>query len=206
MKLDLTFTKPGYIASPYWPEMYRLIEIQKTSGMNRARSEKKRRECLETTLTEMGMTLADYEKLSRLAHRPFHRNGGGDDGEIIIPADRILSCMVNASDRAPSKLRIESIRSALVATDFRTGKTEPDGVWERFAVVNSGTSAKLSNQRGFRSDSYIEDFTATGEIDVDPGMVKPDSVLALMAYAGKYVGIGASRKMGWGRFTIGEAA
>lgn len=198
MKVSLIFGKPGYIAQPYWPEMYRLIEIQKRSGVNRARSEESRRKALESMLKSEGMSLEDYEELSRLALRPFHVNGSG---RIYIPRDRVLACLVNASDQAPSRLRLRNIRSALAVSDFETDKSEPDGTWERFVVVKSGTGKNLSNQRGYRSSAYIEDFTAKGRMDVHEA-VKPQAVLELLRFAGTDVGIGASRKMGWGRFGV----
>jgi len=201
MKVELRFTEPGYIESPYWPEMYRMIEISKISGANRIRSDKKRRECLEEHLRSLGMTLADYEQLERDAARPFHTvNGTGS--EIIIPADKILSCLVSASDEAPSKIRIDSIRTVMRPTDFHTGKTEPDGTWERFAVVKTGSGKTLSNQRGFRANPYILNFVASGSIEHDPQMVKPAAILDLLRFAGRVKGIGASRKMGWGRFEV----
>lgn len=196
--VKLIFGKPGYIAHPYWPEMYRLIEIQKTSGINRARSEKRRREALEATLRSMQLSLDDYTALQAAALRPFHTNG---DGTIIIPADRVASCLVNACDEAPARLRISNLRNALRISDFKTGKSAPDGVWSRFAVVQSASN-KLSNQRGLRENSYIENFTATGTIEGDPEMVKPEAVIELLEFAGREIGIGASRKMGWGRFAV----
>lgn len=200
MQVKLTFKEPGYIASPYWPEMYRLIEITKLSGANRIRSEKKRREALEEHLRSVGITFADYEALERASQRPFYTRNGGP--EIIIPGDKILSCLVSASDEAPSKLRIDSIRTVIRASDFTTGKTAADGVWERFAVVKTGSGKTLSNQRGFRTNQYIKNFIAEGTLDYDPEMVKPAAVVALLEFAGRIKGIGASRKMGWGRFTV----
>jgi hypothetical protein len=198
MNVQLIFTTPGYIAHPYTVEMYKLIELQKRSGMMRARSDKKRREALEKALKDAGMSFSDYEELKRLAERPFATDAGG---EIIIAGARILDCLVNASDVAPSAAKMDNIRSRLKATDFRTGKSKPDGVWERFAVVRSATG-KLSNQRGLRSNQYIENFTAEGEITFDPAMVQPKALRQLLEFAGREVGIGASRKMGWGRFTV----
>ena len=202
MKVTLTFTKPGYIANPYWPEMYRLIEIQKKSGMNRCRSDKKSREALESYLRGLEMTLKEYDELRVLAARPFHVNGDGSS--IIIPSEKFASCMANANQEAPSKLRIDNLRGALIFSDLHTGKAAPDGKWERFAVVKSGTGKTLSNQRGFRSSEYIEHFTATGKIDHDETQVRPEDIVSLLTYAGRSIGIGASRKMGWGRFTVKE--
>lgn len=199
MRVILRFTEPGYIADPYWPETYQLIEIQKKCGMNRTRSEANKRRALEQHLIEAGMTLADYDRLALLSARPFHTNG---DGHIVIPAEKVLSCLVNAADVAPAKLRIASLRTALRASDFHTPKAGPDGRWERFAVVTLGTGAKASNQRGFRSSAYIRDFDATGDLEVEPDMVDPRAVRTLLEFAGRQVGIGASRRMGWGRFTV----
>lgn len=189
----------GYIAHPYRVAMNRLIDIQKQSGVNRARSEKKRREALEAHLSSIGMTLADYQALEREANDPFFRNA---NGYIIIPQDKFMSALVNASLEAPSKLRIDNLRCAVGATTFTTTKREADGLWERFAVVKSGSGKQLSNQRGYRANPYIRDFTATGTLTVEESMVKPDAVLELLRWGGKNIGIGASRKMGWGRFTV----
>lgn len=61
---------------------------------------------------------------------------------------------------------------------------------------------KASNQRSLRSNAFIRDFEATGTIEVDADMVEPKAVVELLRFAGRAVGIGASRKMGWGRFKI----
>ena len=83
-----------------------------------------------------------------------------------------------------------------------TGKSKPDGAWERFAVVSAGTGAKLSNQRGFRSNDYIRQFSGRLTIEFDASLADQSRVRDFITYAGREVGIGASRKMGWGRFTV----
>lgn len=199
--LTTRFTK-GYIAHPYWPEMAKLIDIQKKSGLNRTKSEANRRKALEEYLKANKMNLIDYEMLEKLAARPFHLNG---TGEIIIPAEKIYAFLVNATDEARSATRAcppEQIRSLIKASDWHTGKSKPDGTWERFAVVSSGTGQKLSNQRGLRRSEYIERFDATGEVEINPQFVKPEALQRLIEWGGENVGIGAARKMGWGRFTL----
>jgi len=198
MNITLNFAEPGYIEHPYWPEMYRRIEIDKRSGVNRARTDANRRKALEAHLVEIGMALDDYKALCVLADRPFHSNGSG---HIYIPSEKILAALVNANDVAPSKMRIQNLRVAVSASNFKTTKTEPDGVWERFAVVTMGSGAKASNQRGHRANAYIKNFTAAGTIECVEEMVEPKAVLELLRFAGRAVGIGAARKMGWGRFT-----
>lgn len=199
MKIKLTFTKPGYIAQPYWPELYELVEIKKKSGMQRARSDKKIRESLETYLKKINMTLVEFHELEKKAARPFFTNGSG---HIFIPSDRLQACLANANDVAPANIRINNMRTSLRASDFQTAKKEPDGVWKRFVVPRDGKGNVLSNQRGLREDSYIENFDATGVIDHDESMVRPEAVMELLQYAGREVGIGAARNMGWGRFVV----
>jgi hypothetical protein len=204
LDLTLAFTTP-YVGHPYWPEMYEVIEITKKSGLNRAKSDANRRKALEEYLRANGLTLADFERLDQLSRRPFHT---APDGEIIIPADRILSFLVAANSEARAANRAtppEQVRSRIAATDFHTGKYQPDGVWKRFATVNLGTGARASNQRGLRENPYIEDFEATGALRFDEQTVDPKALIRLIEWAGEFVGIGASRKMGKGRFRLARA-
>jgi hypothetical protein len=199
MHVTLHFTTPGYIGHPYWPAQYKKIEIEKRSGVNRVRDDAKRRKALEQILAEHDMSFDDWLALCREAERPFHING---DGFIYIPSSNILAALVNAMAVAPAKLRIRSLRTALEVSDFVTPKKAPDGIWSRFTVVTLGTGAKASNQRGLRENAYIHDFDATGTLTVDTGMVEPQAIITLLEFCGRDVGIGASRKMGWGRFTV----
>lgn len=197
-----SFGSPGYIAHPYWPEMDRLINVQKESGLNRARSQANRRKALEEYLKSIGMTLAAYEQLVERANRPFHTDSSG---LIIIPAEKVAAFLVSVTDQVRAAFRPcppDQVRTRIIATDFITTKSEPDGVWERYAVVESGTGQKLSNQRGLRRSSYIRDFEAEGTLSVNPDFVKPDVLRQALAWGGENVGIGAARKMGWGRFQL----
>jgi len=192
----------GYIADPYWPARARLIDIQKNSGMNRAKSTANRRKALEEYLRAAGMTLADYEALERQANEPFYR---GHNGVIVIPELHVMSFLVATCDEARAAQRPcppEQVRSRFIVSEWSTGKVGPDGVWERFATVASGTGAKLSNQRGLRTSPFISNFSATGAISFDPDYVDPKTLKSALEWGGAFVGIGASRKMGWGRFTV----
>jgi hypothetical protein len=192
----------GYIADPYWPQRAELIDIQKQSGMNRAKSEANRGKALEEWLKRNGKTLDWYKALEKRAAEPFHH---GDDGTIIIPELHVYGMLVAANDEARSATRCcapEQVRARFQVTPWRTSKRKLDGVWERFAMVSSGTGQKLSNQRGLRRSSYISEFEASGEISFSPEYVKPEALRGLLEYAGENIGIGASRKMGWGRFTV----
>lgn len=205
LTIDVTLHFPErFIAHPYWPETDRVINIQKKSGVNRAKTEENRRKALEGYLKKIDMDMDDYERMLVLAARPFHING---EGKIILPAEQMASFLANANDKAPAALRAcksENTRSMMRFSDFVTEKSQPDGVWERFAVVTSGGGAKLSNQRSLRANEYIEDFTATGEVLIDPNQIDHDTLRTLIEWGGTWVGIGASRPMGFGRFQVRE--
>lgn len=199
--VSLRFTTP-YVAHPYWPEMYQVIEITKKSGMNRAKSDANRRKALEEYLRANNMTLADFEALEAASKRPFHTT---TDGEIIIPRESLMAFLVAANDEARAAFKAcppEQVWTRIASTELRTGKRQPDGMWKRFATVNLGTGAKASNQRGLRENAYIADFTATGSLSIDEETVDPKTLQNLITWAGQFVGIGASRKMGKGRFDL----
>lgn len=194
----------GYIAHPYWPSMDKVVNIQKQSGMNRAKSDANRRSALEQYLKSIKMAPTEYDILVQDSKRPFYTSA---DGEIIIPPNQFISCIVATCDTARAAMRPcppDQVRSRFVVTPLKTSKSKSDGVWERFAVVSAGTGQKLSNQRGFRSNEYITDFRAFGSIKFDPSFIKPDVMEQALRYAGEMVGVGASRKMGWGRFELVE--
>lgn len=199
--LALRFTSP-FVAHPYTPEQYKLIEVTKLSGMSRTRSTKNKNAALEEYLTANGMTLADFEKLKAEAGRQFHQR---EDGEIFIPAENFLSFLVATTHNIRSAGRpcaADQVRSRFLASDLMTGKYKADNVWSRFVTVTSGTGGKLSNQRALRENEEIVGFTATGTISFDPDFVKPDILHNAIKYGGVNVGIGASRKMGKGRFVV----
>jgi hypothetical protein len=201
MELKVAVHIDSYIADPYWPEREKLITIAKQSGLSRARTEQTRRKALDTYLAASGLTRADYQELERLAARPFYLH----DGCIIVPELHVMSMIVAACDEIGARDRPCApglARTLIRPSPWPTGKTGPDGTWERFAVVSSGTGAKLTNQRALRRNPYIKDAAATGTIEIDAATIRPDVLWKTLSYAGTHVGIGAARKMGWGRFTL----
>lgn len=213
---DLTIDLHSYIGHPYWPEREAVINITKESGMQRARSDANRRKSLEEYLRSKDMTLADWDKLNELADRQFYTNGYGIS--IVVPKKHVVSMLVATCYTARAAFRPcapEQARIALRASEWKTNATVDDAhLWERFAVVSSGTGAKLSNQRGYRKNLFIGadppdgeptiPVTATGSIEIDEEMVRPEVLENALRWAGQMVGIGASRKMGWGRWTVEE--
>jgi hypothetical protein len=192
--VTLTFDR-GYIAHPYWPARERVISIRKQSGVDRARSEPKREKALKAYLDTHDMTMEQYRELEAAAARPFYT---AEDGEIVIPAHQLHGFMAATAAICPAALRVakaEQIRTLAEWSDLRTGRAQGDGVYERF-VRNP-----LTNQRRLETNSYIAKFTAEGELRlVNADLEK--RVREFIAYGGEEIGIGAARKMGWGRFRL----
>lgn len=211
--ISLTIDLHSYIAHPYWPEQERLINIIKESGMSRARSSANRRKALEEYLRQNDMSLTEYEKLEQAAARPFYTD---DNGNILIPKRSVEAFLVSVCDQARAANRPcppDMVRTLLRASAWTTNVTPADALtWERYAVVTAGTGAKLSNQRALRRNDYVgaeppagaatKPVVATGTIDVNVEMVKPEVLRHAIEWGGEWIGIGASRKMGWGRFVV----
>ena len=196
MRIQVSLTFPqGYIAHPYWPARERIITIRKQSGVDRSRSEPKREKALKAWLDTHEMTMDQYRELEAAAARPFYTAA---DGEIVVPAHQLHGFMAATAAIAPAAVRIakpEQIRAVVEWGELRTGRMQGDGVYERF-VRNP-----LTNQRRLETNSYIAKFTAQGELRlVNPDLEK--RLREFIAYGGEEIGIGAARKMGWGRFTL----
>jgi len=213
---QLRINVESFVGHPYWPERERLINIIKESGMSRARSTPNRNKALEQHLITQGMTLAEYEELERLASRSFYTDA---DDRVLIPKHVVDGMLTAACDTIRSAGRPcppDMVRVVLRSSPWHSDRSPDEAlIWERYVVVSTGTGAKLSNQRALRRNSYLgaqppgevpatPAMTCTGTLDLDPEMVKPAVAEQMLRWAGQNVGIGASRKMGWGRFKVLE--
>jgi hypothetical protein len=203
----------GYIAHPFWVARSKLIDIQKGSGMNRVRSDSKRADSLKNYLQRIGMTMDEYHALEAEADRQFYQVRDLDGvalpkhapDEIVIPAHQWNGALANACALATSGIRIskaDQIRSILTVSDCYTSKVKADGVFERFVTVTSGTGAKLSNQRALRSNEYIANFRGDMTLTFSEDIVAADRVRKFWDFVGREIGVGAARKLGWGRFEV----
>ncbi len=215
-----------YIAEPYWPERAMAIDIDKQSGVSRAKSELGRTRALDAHLKKIGMSMDDLDELKKRAARPFYTVSDINDtdardnaavsaivsananahnlNEIVIPPDRILACFVQGCDEAPSAIRIgrpDQVRSILKVEPIYTGKLKPDGTWVR-AVVPKKDGKPLSNQRSTRSSPYIERFSGDLIVSFDTSQMTSQRLQDFIIYVGREIGIGASRKMNCGRFVV----
>lgn len=203
MQILITLKFDKYIADPYWPAQEKVINIGKQSGVNRCRTQEKRDQVLRGHLTKIGMSMEEYRALEAEAARPFYL---GDDGAIVIPEHQIYGCLVQTARQATGSVRVcapEQVRTLLRISNWLTPRRQPDGVFERFVRPMDAKGA-LSNQRSLRSDPFIKDFSATGTLSFDPSVVNEKRLREYVAYAGRETGVGACRKMGYGRFTVAD--
>jgi len=197
LEIEMQFGKRGYIAQPFWPEMKTVISIQKSSGYNRVKSDKRRKAVLMTELERRGLTEQQYEELVEKSKRPFYT---APDGEIVIPPEKIYAFINNTAQMAknvPSPERGQ----IFVVLDIHgegvyTGKTAPDGVFSRFVKLEE------SNERTLSESPYIHNFTGRMKASLDDAMYSPKDLKSLLEYGGRMVGIGAARPQGFGRFEL----
>lgn len=200
IKLSVVVPMGSYIGHPYWPEKDDLINIHKKSGFNRARTPNTKEKALKGYLDSIGMTMDDYQELKKLAERQWYRQDNVDQtSEIVIPRHQISGCLVQAINNSPSAVRgpykADTVRVVLQISDFGTGKFEADEVFDRFVKLEQ------SNQRSRQTNEVIVDFDAGGFIHAERPFTNKDlkDLVRLLNYAFKNAGVGASRKMGYGR-------
>jgi hypothetical protein len=196
-----------YIADPYMPETAQLIDIQKSSGMNRARSEAKRTLALSEYLKRQGITAEEYRDLEVLAKRPWYRQDMAHyTGPIVVPAHQLYGCLIQAADSLNKSQRPctpDNLRHLLRLTDFPTDRQKEDGIYNRLVMPKNGAGQPLSNQRSLRSDPFISDFKAKGTVSfIREQILNADELPDFLAYAGVTIGVGAARKMACGRFEV----
>jgi hypothetical protein len=191
-----------YIAHPYWGELAQVIDIQKRSGVNRVRSEDKRDAALSNFLKKQGMSKEEYDALVVKSKRPWYRKDNDDpNSPIVIPPHQFAGMLVQAAMSAPAGARIDpaELRSIIEISDFVTTKTKCDGVFSRYIMPKDGSGKPLSNQRQLQSNEHLLDVEATGTLTIDTERAKVEAVRALLDHAVSRTGVGASRKMGYGR-------
>jgi len=196
-----------YIAHPFWNETSEIVNIQKVSGVNRVRSEDKRDAALTSYLKKQGMSAKEYDALVEKSQRQWYRKKNDDmKSKIIIPMHQIFGMLVHGSMSAPAGCRInpDNVRSTLQVSDFETNKVKSDGVFSRYVLPTGPDGKPISNQRRLTKNEYVEDVEAVGKVVFDPNEVKADAVRELIEHALHKCGIGASRKMGYGRGVVAK--
>ena len=205
MEIRITLAMANYIAHPYWPARNRVIEIEKKSGVNRQKSDEKRQAALKAECDRQGYTLAQYEQFKRDAAEQWYRKPQAPAGKIIIPRHQIAGGLVQAIGGAPKALRgpfdRDNFRALVQIGDFQTDLTEASGVFGRFVKLEG------SNQRSWQENEFIGHYLDQGEPFEASGMIscapkQEDTVKSLLVAVLENIGIGAARKMGFGRGTV----
>ena len=201
MRASVTLRMNNYIAHPFTAERNTVIDIEKKSGVNRQKSEDKRIAALKAQCEKMGLTYEDYLRLREEAAEQWYRDR---DGNIMIPRHQIAGGLVQTIGTAPKALRgtfsRDNFRALVQIGDFVTDRKRADGVFSRFVKLEN------SNQRNFQENEFIgeyiqgDPFTAVGAIAFDDR--QEQTVKALFSSLLANVGVGASRKMGFGRGQI----
>lgn len=201
--VNVTLSFPKYIAHPYTTERNDLINIQKKSGMNMARTEATRNKKLLQYLEVIKITKEDYDLLVKKCESEFYFN---KEGFIYIPRHCLAGMFVEACCTGPSAIKLNhtNFRSDVEVSDFITTKKKADGVFGRFVPIKDGKGNMITNQRQWQQNQHILDFEAKGQLSFDNDVVETDRLKALLEYAGSKIGVGASRKMAYGRFKVTE--
>jgi hypothetical protein len=203
--VNVTLEITSYIAHPYWPAKNQCIEIEKKSGVNRQKSEEKRVSALKAECQHQGISYDRYLELREEARSEWYRRA---DGTIYIPRHQLAGMFVQMIAGSPKALRgpfdKDNFRALVQVGDFETDLKEPSGTFSRFVKLDG------SNQRSFQENQYLgqyldqgSSFTARGVITIaDPK--NEDTVRALLNESIQRVGLGAARKMGFGRGRVAE--
>jgi len=203
--IQIELLMESYIAHPFWPARNRVIEIEKKSGVNRQRSEDKRQAALKAECERQGYTMEQYEQFRVEAAEQWYRQDGPGT-TIIVPRHQLAGALVQAIATAPKALRgpfdKDNFRALVQIGDFVTDRSEPSGVFGRFVKLEG------SNQRSWQENEFIGQYLDNGEPFKASGTIsladhkQVDTVKAILTKAVETTGLGAARKMGFGRGKI----
>lgn len=204
MKLTIKVKLRDLIYQPYTDSRAEVINIRKKSGADRARSEAKRKLCLEQELEKEGMTWDEWLELNAEADMLYKTDA---DNKPVIPRHWISGMLVNALSKLPKNARFDLTPDNLrvrcrILTGWHVESQEEVEAFTR-AIKNEAT-----NQRRLQTDRVFEDVVIVGSIEVDEpdDNETPDDVRAayrrIFEFALKECGLGGARKMGYGRGTV----
>lgn len=203
VKLKFSGDDTGYIGQPFWPELSKLIDINK--DVHPKLGEAKKAQALQASCEKRGITIEEYARLKEKAKHPFYTINDSYKGEIVIPQRVVQSFINHASMKAPKAVPsikekgLTFIGVKLVKGYLTTGKTVTDSkLFERFVKLEE------SNQRTFSSSAYIYNFNAEGTIILDEDIIKSQELQKLFEWGGKWIGLGGARPQGFGRFSVIE--
>lgn len=201
-RFELQFEKSplGYIANPYWPEVEWCLKIEQKAGVHPRHKDDKKRKLIEHYCNQNGISLADFDAARvKIATQRWYFDKNGD---IYIPRHHISGMLVQTiqGHRLKSSVNVDQLRSFLQVYDAEVlpKKQKLDFMFSRY-IKNPE-----SNMRRLQEDEVISDFVAVGTLNFNPDIFNIRDVEDLFSYGGRWVGIGSSRKMGYGRYSVKE--
>jgi len=199
MTINLEIRLKSYIAHPMTRERSEVISIQKASGLNRVRSSARRKQTLAAELEKRGMSEADYAALTEKANAQFFTLDGGI---VYIPSRNFQSFLAHVAHVAPRAVAQADYQIIRTAVQVREPGLVTDRTVADAKVFGRYVKLEESNERSWQENSYIEEATATGTLDLDETMLSPKDLRQMIEWGAKYLGIGAARSQGFGRFAI----
>jgi hypothetical protein len=175
--------------------------------VNRQKSDDKRLAALQAECDRQGVTYRRYLEMKALSKRQFYQR---DAGLIYIPRHQVAGALVQCIGGSPKALRgnftKDNFRALVQIGDLETDRKEKSGVFGRFVKLEG------SNQRSWQENEYIgqyldagEPFSARGVLSIPNGDDKTEqTVKSLFVATVKNIGVGAARKMGFGRGEVLE--
>ena len=201
MKYEIRLNLISYVANPYWAEQSTLITIGK--AVHPKLGDTKKLQAIEAQCQKMGLTIDDYHRLQGAIKRKWYRLDNNDPtSPIIIPASNFVASLSHGISIAPGPIKKpigdkDSLRCFISATDLvsNPAKIKADRLDERWF------KNPISNERRLQTDEVLDNTQFVGTIEV-ADHIKQDELKRFLDYTFRYAGIGAARKMGFGRGTV----
>lgn len=196
--MNVTLMLKNHISHPYWAEKELTIRIEKDSGCNRLKSPEKKVSAIKAQCDIVGISYESYLDAVKAAKAQWYMQ----NGKIYIPRHQIHGALVQAVGLAPKALRgvftKDNFRAMVQISDFVSNKTSPDGIYTRYV------KDAVSNMRRLTQNEYVGEYLDKGAPVEFKGTIccddnKLENVKRLMTEVVTNIGIGACRKMGWGR-------
>jgi hypothetical protein len=193
---DLVIRVDKYSAQPYWPEVQWILKLEQKAGCHPKHKPEKRKMLIEAYCEQNGITMEQVDKArAKIENDKWYRN---DAGKIIIPRHQFSGCIVQSLGTHPLKsvISADQARSFIQVSDMVSDREKPDWVYGRYI------KRPESNMRGYQENDVCTNVEFKGYVEYNSEIVSTDNVESLLIYAGKWIGIGGSRKMALGRFAV----
>jgi hypothetical protein len=194
----LTLEVKRYIAHPYWPEVHWLFSLDKAALIHPKHSAAKKDQILQAHCKNEGIAWQDVlDARTKIATEQWYKD---TDGNIIVPRHHLVCSWIQSLRNHPMKkqIKVEQFRTFCNCTDgiVTPAKKVCDGKFRRYC------SSEESNLRRLQEHEEIRDFQVTTEVTFMANILTTKELTNLIKFAGVYFGMGAARKMDYGRYMV----